>query len=454
MKFKSRKKRKFRQDSPIRQLVTSFLILIFGGAFLLKLPYSTVNGITFVNALFTSTSAVCVTGLTVLDTSKDFTFTGQLIILSLIQLGGFGIMTFSIGVFAMFSGDMSLKWRFTMGSIYSEVSVIPPAEILKKILIYTFTIEFFIAAILFTEFIRKMPLPEAIWFSVFHSVSAFCNAGFSTFSDSLISYQDNTVIILAISMAIVLGGIGFLVLTELTNMKFSRKKKFFRQFSLHTKIVLSVTGILILGGAALFMMLEWSHIMNGMPLKTKLLTSLMQSITCRTAGFNSVDIGLLRESTLGIMMTLMFIGGSPGSIAGGIKTTTFAVISGLLIAKMRGKKQVVFWNRAINEEAVNKSMTLFVLAFVFIYTSTIILLSFHSFDISNSFLQVVFEVISAFATVGLSTGITSKFTDDGKILLSIIMFVGRIGPFALITAITEKVRSADYEIADENIMIG
>lgn len=454
MKFRKKQKRKIRQDSPIRQLVTSFLILIFGGAFLLKLPCSTVSGISFVNALFTSTSAVCVTGLTVLDTAKEFTFTGQLIILSLIQLGGFGIMTFSIGVFAMFSGDMSLKWRFTMGSIYSEVSVIPPVEILKKILIYTFTIEFVIAAILFTEFIRKMPLPVAIWASVFHSVSAFCNAGFSTFSDSLISYQDNTVVILAISAAIVLGGIGFLVLTELTGMKFSRKKKFFRQFSLHTKIVLSVTGILITGGAALFMMLEWSYIMNGMPLKTKLLTSIMQSITCRTAGFNSVDIGLLRESTLGIMMTLMFIGGSPGSIAGGIKTTTFAVISGLLIAKMKGKKQVVFWNRAIKEEAVNRSMTLFVLAFIFIYTSTIILLSFHSFDISNSFLQVVFEVISAFATVGLSTGITSRFTDDGKILLSIIMFVGRIGPFALITAITEKVRSADYEIADENIMIG
>lgn len=454
IKFKRRKKRKFKQDSPIRQLVTSFLILIFGGAFLLKLPYSTVNGIAFVDALFTSTSAVCVTGLIVLDTAKEFTFTGQFIIMCLIQLGGFGIMTFSIGVFAMFSGDMSLKWRFTMGSIYNEVSVIPPVEILKKIIIYTFTIESVIAAILFTEFIKKLTLTEAIWASVFHAVSAFCNAGFSTFSDNLISYQDNTVVILAVSMAIVLGGIGFLVLTELTNMKFSRKKKFFRQFSLHTKIVLFVTGILIFGGAALFMILEWSFIMKDMPLKTKLLTSIMQSITCRTAGFNSVDIGLLRESTLGVMMTLMFIGGSPGSIAGGIKTTTFAVISGLLIAKIRGKKQVVFWNRSISEEAVNKSMTLFVLAFVFIYTSTITLLAIHSFDINNSFLQVVFEVISAFGTVGLSTGITSKFTYDGKIILAIIMFVGRIGPFALITAITEKVRSADYEIADENIMIG
>jgi trk system potassium uptake protein TrkH len=194
--------------------------------------------------------------------------------------------------------------------------------------------------------------------------------------------------------------------------------------------------------------------MKDMPLKTKLLTSILQSITCRTAGFNSVDIGLLRESTLGIMMTLMFIGGSPGSIAGGIKTTTFAVIIGLLISKIRGKRQVVFWNRSISEDAVNRSMTLFVLAFVFIYSSTIILLSFHSFDANSSFLQVVFEVVSAFGTVGLSTGITPKFTYDGKLLLSLVMFVGRVGPYALISAITENVKTAKYEIADENIMIG
>ena len=455
MKFNKRKiKNNSKQDSPIRQLVTSFLILIFGGAFLLKLPFSTVNGIAFVDALFTSTSAVCVTGLIVLDTAKDFTFIGQFIIMCLIQLGGFGIMTFSIGVFAMFSGDMSLKWRFTMGSMYNEVSVIPPVEILKKIIIYTFTIESLIAAILFTEFIKKLTLKEAVWASIFHSVSAFCNAGFSTFSDNLISYQGNTVVILAISLGIVLGGIGFIVLTELTGMKFNRKKKFFRQFSLHTKIVLFVTGILIVGGAGFFCILEWNYIMKDMPLKTKILTSIMQSITCRTAGFNSVDIGLLRESTLGIMMTLMFIGGSPGSIAGGIKTTTFAVISGLLISKIRGKKQVVFWNRAISDDALNRSMTLFVLAFVFIYTSTIVLLSFHSFDTNNSFLQVVFEVISAFGTVGLSTGITPRFPSDGKILLAIVMFIGRVGPFALITAITENIKTADYEVADENIMIG
>jgi trk system potassium uptake protein TrkH len=454
MKFRIKRKNRLKQNSPLRQLVTSFLILIFGGAFLLKLPYSTINGISLVDALFTSTSAVCVTGLIVIDTAKEFTFYGQIIILILIQLGGFGIMTFSIGLFSMFSGDMSLKWRFTMSSLYNEVTVIPPIEILKKIIIYTFTIEAFTAVILYSQFIQKMTFSDALWTSVFHAVSAFCNAGFSTFSDSLISYQDNGIVISAISFAVILGGIGFIVLTELTRMKFSRKKRFFSQFSLHSKIVLATTGILILGGSILFLILEWNYIMKDMPLQTKILTSFMQSITCRTAGFNSIDIGLLRESTLGIMMTLMFIGGSPGSIAGGIKTTTFAVVTVLLISKLKGRNQIVFWNRSINPEAVNKSMTLFILAFVFIYTASITLLSFHSFDTNNSFLQVVFEVISAFSTVGLSTGITAKFPSDGKILLTIIMFVGRIGPFALITAITEKVKTADYEVADENIMIG
>lgn len=453
MIFKKRRK-KNKQTSPLRQLVTSFLVLILSGALLLKLPFSTLNGISFIDAVFTSTSAVCVTGLIILDTAKDFTFAGQLIILLLIQLGGFGIMTFSIGLFSMFSGDISIKWHFTMGSLYNEVAVIPPVEILKKILIYTFTIESLTAAVLFTQFSEQMNLTDALWASVFHAVSAFCNAGFSTFSDSLISYQNNGIVILTVSMAVILGGIGFIVLTELSHLKLNRKKKFSTQFSFHSKVVLSVTGILIFSGALLFLLLEWNYIMKDMPVRTKLLTSVMQSITCRTAGFNSIDIGMLRESTLGIMMVLMFIGGSPGSIAGGIKTTTIAVISGLLISKLRGKKQIVYWNRSINEEAVNKSMTLFILAFVFIYTASIFLLSLRSFDDKNSFLEVVFEVISAFSTVGLSTGITSKFAYDGKIILAVIMFVGRIGPFALITAITEKVRTANYEIADENIMIG
>lgn len=450
-----KKKRKLiRGISPVQQFIVSFLVLILSGALLLQLPSATVHGISFIDALFTSTSAVCVTGLAVLDTGRDFTFTGQAIILLLIQFGGLGFMTFTIGIFSMFGGSFSLKWRFAFSEIYNEVAIIPPAQILKKIIFYTLIIESTTSVILFTQFIREYSIPYSIWLSVFHSVSAFCNAGFSIFSDSLVSFQGNPVIILSISANIILGGLGFIVLTELANLKINKKRKLFRQFSLHSKIVLTSTLILIFSGAILFLMLEWSYIMKGDTIPEKVLTSIFQSITCRTAGFNSVDTGSLRHSTLAVMMLLMFIGGSPGSIAGGIKTTTFAVIGGMVISKFKGQKQVIFWNRAINEDIINRSMTLVILAFIFIYVSTIALLSLHSFDDTNSFLQVIFEVISAFATVGLSTGITPRFPDSGKLLLSLVMFVGRVGPFAIITAITVSRKKADFETADENIMIG
>lgn len=452
--MKKKKRNIISRISPVQQFVASFLILILTGALLLKLPAATVKGISFVDALFTSTSAVCVTGLVVLDTGKDFTFIGQVIIIMLIQLGGLGIMTFTIGIFSMFGGNFSLKWRFAFGEIYNDVAIIPTKQILKKILIYTFTIEFTIAAILFTQFIKKFRLIESIWLSVFHSISAFCNAGFSPFSDNLVSYQDNPVVVLAICADIVLGGLGFLVLTELANIRIRRKKPVFDQFSLHSKIVLVSTAILILGGALLFLGLEWNYIIKDKTFDSKLLISLFQSVTCRTAGFNTVDIGALRDSTLSVMMLLMFIGGSPGSIAGGIKTTTFAVISGMVVSKFKGKKQVVFWNRSINEDIINKSMTLVILSFIFIYASTIAVLSVHSFDEKNSFLQVIFEVISAFGTVGLSTGITPFFPDMSKLMISLVMLVGRVGPFAIITAITVNRKIADIEIADENIMIG
>ncbi len=204
----------------------------------------------------------------------------------------------------------------------------------------------------------------------------------------------------------------------------------------------------------MFLFLEWNYIMKGNSLSEKILTSWFQSVTCRTAGFNSVDTGALRHSTLAVMMLLMFIGGSPGSIAGGIKTTTFAVIAGMVISKFKGTRQVIFWDRSINEDMINRSMTLVILAFIFIYVSTISLLSMHSFDDKNSFLQVIFEVISAFGTVGLSTGITPKIPDTGKLLLSLVMFVGRVGPFAIITALTVSKKRIDIETAEENIMIG
>lgn len=444
----------FLKMHPVQQLLASFVFLIFTGTILLHTPAATVKGISLVDALFTSTSAVCVTGLTVLDTGSDFTFFGQAVILLLIQLGGLGIMTFSIGIFSMFGGGLSIKWRFTFDEIYNDVTIIPPLQILKRILFYTFAIESFTALVLYTQFSKDFGIMDSVWLSVFHSVSAFCNAGFSTFSDSLIRYNSNFIFMTAISTNIVLGGLGFLVLTELAGIRPRKKKTLFRQFSLHSKIVLTSSAILILTGAALFMFFEWRHIIKDMPLGERISASVFQSITCRTAGFNSVDISSLRQNTLSVMMLLMFIGGSPGSISGGIKTTTFAVISGLIISRVRGQKQIVFWNRAISGEAVNKSMMLVVLSFILVYSFTILLLPTGLSGPHNSYLDVMFEVISAFGTVGLSTGITSGLPELSKIFLSIVMFVGRVGIFAMLTTMTADMAINNIEIADENIMIG
>lgn len=441
-------------SSPLRQFVISFILLIASGTALLLLPWSTINGISITDALFTSTSAVCVTGLIVLDTAVDFTFFGQTVILLLIQFGGFGIMTFSIAIFSFFGSGFSIKWRFTFGSIYNDLQTIPVGAILKRIILYTLTIEAIVAVILFTRFIKHFDIKTALWHSVFHAVSAFCNAGFSTFTNSLMDFRNDPIVNLTVMGAIISGGLGFIVLTEIIRIEKKSKENTFKKFSLHSKIVLFTSFILIVTGAILILALEWSHYINNDTFTDKLLISFFQSITCRTAGFNTVEISALRESTLTVMMLLMFIGGSPGSMAGGIKVTTFAVVFGVILAKFKGKNEIVFWHRRISDKLIAKSTTLVILSFTVIYISTIVLLSLHSFDLQNSFLSVLFEVISAFSTVGLSTGITSSIPDDGKILIALIMFTGRIGLLAIITAITADNKSATYSTAEENIMIG
>lgn len=441
-------------SSPLRQFVISFILLIASGTALLLLPWSTINGISITDALFTSTSAVCVTGLIVLDTAVDFTFFGQTVFLLLIQFGGFGIMTFSIAIFSFFGSGFSIKWRFTFGSIYNDLQTIPVGAILKRIILYTLTIEAIVAVILFTRFIKHFDIKTALWHSVFHAVSAFCNAGFSTFTNSLMDFRNDPIVNLTVMGAIISGGLGFIVLTEIIRIEKKSKDNTFKKFSLHSKIVLFTSFILIVTGAILILALEWSHYINNDTFTDKLLISFFQSITCRTAGFNTVEISALRESTLTVMMLLMFIGGSPGSMAGGIKVTTFAVVFGVILAKFKGKNEIVFWHRRISDKLIAKSTTLVILSFTVIYISTIVLLSLHSFDLQNSFLSVLFEVISAFSTVGLSTGITSSIPDDGKILIALIMFTGRIGLLAIITAITADNKSAPYSTAEENIMIG
>jgi len=442
--------------TPIQKILISFLLLILLGSGLLMLPFSTVKGISYIDALFTSTSAVCVTGLITVDTSTIFTFTGQMIILGLIQLGGLGIMTFSLSLFSLAGGNLSLKWRYAFENIYNDIHSKPVKSILKRIVLYTLTIESTAAVLLYTQFIQKFEPGTALKHAVFHSISAFCNAGFSTFTDNLMGYYNNTVVIMTVACSIILGGLGFLVLQEVAQFIAFRKKRKTRRkaLTLHTRFVLVLTIIAIAGGMLSFGLLEWRHMLSTQQVHEKILTSFFQSVTCRTAGFNTVDIGSLRQSTLFIMLMLMFVGGSPGSIAGGIKTTTAGVICLLIYSKFRGEKQIRLGKRALDPEIIERSMTLMILAMSFIFLSTFLTLTIHEFDLNNSFLSAFFEITSAFGTVGLSMGVTNHLSAYGKLLISLVMLVGRLGPLTLILGLTSKHRDVSIEYPVEQIMIG
>jgi len=429
-------------------------VLILSGTGLLYLPFSTTHGITFINALFTSTSAVCVTGLVVLDTATDFTLFGKIIIALLIQTGGLGIMTFSLAILSLAGGSLSIKWRFTFISMYSYGRKSTPKNLLMRTVIYTFTIEFIIAMILFIRFLKDFSPGKAAGHALFHAVSSFCNAGFSTFSDNLISYRYDSVVILTICVSIVCGGLGFIVLYEIfteliKNRNFSRKS-----LSIHSRIVLIVTFILIFGGSLLFYILEKNFILQGSTPYKAFLVSLLQSVTCRTAGFNSIQIENLRQSTLLLMIFLMYIGGSPGSIAGGVKTTTLAVLALMTQVRIKGNRQVVIWNRALERETIESATTLVLLTMSFIFISTFILVVFHEFSIRNPFLSALFEVVSAFGTVGLSMGATPFLSVPGKLIIICVMYVGRLGPLTLILAFTSRIKNRNILYPKETIMIG
>ncbi len=440
--------------SPPQKILLSFLLLILAGTALLFLPVSTVEGISFIDALFTATSAVCVTGLTVLDTAVDFTMFGQAVILLLIQLGAFGIITFSIAIVSMIGGSLSISWRFAFDRVYGGLDRLPMGSLLKRVVVYTLIIEMIVAVMLFTRFYPVYGTGMAAWHSLFHSVSAFCNAGFSTFSTSLVDYRGDYVVVLAVSGAIILGGLGFLVLAELTWAFRKGPRRLWRLVSIHARFVLIITLILVILGSGMFLALEWSGSLEGMPVSMKLLNSLFQSVTCRTAGFNTVDIGSLRENTLFMMIGLMFIGGSPGSIAGGIKTTTIGVIVLLVINMFRGKRELTMWGRSVGRDVIERSATLVILSFLFISFSTFMMITVSGFHGEHTFLSTLFEVTSAFGTVGLSTGMTPKTSPVGRLFMCVVMFVGRLGPLTLILAVSSRKRRAPVRYPEENIMVG
>jgi len=422
------------------------------------LPISvTGDGIGFVNAIFTATSAASVTGLNVVDTGTVFTFFGQVVILVLIQVGGLGIMTLSTMFMVMAGIRPGITSRVIVQDTFNLDGMIDFRSIIKDVIIFTFVIEGIGAALLVFYFLPQRSLSEAIYFSVFHAVSAFCNCGFVLFSDGFIKFQGAWGFNIVICLLIILGGIGFFVLSEL-RQKMPINRRGLARLSLHSKIVLSVTSILIISGTLLITVMEWGNTLSILRLPEKLLAGFFQTVTTRTAGFNTLPIGDMVNEALFLMIIFMFIGASPGSCGGGIKTSTAACLFSLGLSRLKGFDRPRIFNRSISQESVGRAVSVTMVSMLVVVIGTMMLLIVEPGGVSaalnrGKFIEMFFEVVSAFGTVGLSTGITGTLTAAGKFLITIVMFIGRLGPLVVAMAVS-RTSAPSYYYAEENIMIG
>ena len=435
--------------SPYRKLIFGFLVAIFIGVILLKMPFSLRENqnITVLDSLFTIVSAICVTGLSVVDISQVFTSTGQLIILFFIQLGGLGVMTVSIIVFLLVGKKMSFETRELLKEERNSNSNGGITNFIKNLLLTVSLIEILGASILAYGFSKYYPLKKSIFYGLFHSVSAFCNAGFSLFTNSLEDFRYDNLISLTVSFLIILGGIGFVTVNSL----FIIKKKKLKNLSLTSKFALLITFFLLTFGTMLFLVFEYnnSSTLKGMNFMDKILNSFFQSVTLRTAGFNTVPLENIKPATVFISYIFMFIGASPSSTGGGIKTTTFGILIFYAFGGLKRKEYVEVFKRRIDWELINKALAIVVISILYIVVIITILLSIENFSTD----RVIYEVISAFSTTGLSMGITASLGIISKFLIIITMFIGRLGPMTVALAFTNNKKSS-VKYPKEDILIG
>jgi len=441
-----------RAFQPAQVLAISFILTILVGTLLLLLPFSTKSGhISVIDALFTSTSAVCVTGLLVQDTPTYFSQAGQVIILILFQLGGLGIMTFST-LFLLTAGKrISIKDKIMVQESFHHAAPKDFKSLILNIFYFTLLIEFAGTLALFFRFLRDYPWPRALYLSFFHAVSGFCNAGFSLFSDSFVSFKRDPWVNLTLISLIVLGGLGFLVLQEGKEIFLNLFKRRKRRLALHTKLVLVLTLILIVFSFVLFYLIEGNHSLKTFSAKEKILSSIFQVVTPRTAGFNTIDLSYLSSAAVFLLILLMFIGASPGSTGGGVKTSTMGVIFAFLKSKITARESVSVFYRTLPPPIITRAFTVISLSLTVIFLASFIL--FLS-EPGASMREVLFEVFSAFSTVGLSLGITPKLSTLGKLVITLTMYVGRIGPLTLLYAFSRPRALGRYEYVEESVMIG
>jgi trk system potassium uptake protein TrkH len=440
--------------TPVQILAMGFALVILIGAVLLSLPISSQSGkITpFIDCIFTSTSAVCVTGLVTVDTGTYWTYFGKTVIMSLIQIGGLGFMSVATLVFFLLGKRITLKERLVMQESMNVNSLQGLVKMIKYVLIFTFSVEGIGAVLFSTQFIPEFGIVKGIYYSIFHAVSSFCNAGFDLMGNfnSVMAYANNAVVILTIAALIAIGGLGFYVWVEIYN------SKGIKRLSLHSKIVIYMTLFLIVGGAILMYLFEMNNpnTMEGMSVKGKFLSSIFASVSPRTAGFNSIPLDKMTTAGKFLTIILMFIGGSPGSTAGGIKTATAVVLFMTVVSVVRGREDTEIFQKRIGKELVYKSFVITVLSLALVITVTMILSI--TEQPSFPFEYFLYEATSAFATVGLTLGLTTKLTFVGKIVISLTMYAGRVGLLTIILALAKNKNSKSGTIRypEDKVLIG
>lgn len=448
--------RRPRALTPPQLLILSFAGLIAAGTLLLSLPWASSTGVrlTLSSALFTATSAVCVTGLIVLDTPADLSTIGQVIVLLLIQAGGLGYMTFSTLVGVALGRRITLQERQTL---VEGLNAFGPGEVVRfarGVFRITATIEVAGAIILAASWAGTHGLLRATWMGVFHAVSAFNNAGFSVFSDNLVGARDEPVVLLTVSTLVILGGIGFFTILELASL---RKRTV--RLSVHSQLVLTATAVLLIGGTLAIYVIERSNplTLGGLSTAQAWLAAWFQSVVTRTAGFNSIAIGACHPSALFVMIILMFIGAAPGSTAGGVKVTTVGVVLAALWATARGERDASVFRRRLPPEQIARAFLICLMAFLAVNVLAAVLLA----SEHRGLLPTLFEVVSAFGTVGMSMGegtsplsLSGHFTTRGQLLIAAMMFAGRIGPLTLLMAVARRSESSRVRYPEGKVLIG
>ena len=436
----------------VRSIFLGYILIIFIGAIFLSLPICHIGELKFIDAIFTAASATCVTGLIVTSTSENFTFLGEFIILALIQMGGIGYMSLVIIFFVFIKQKLNIDEKRAMKQSL-DLPTLHVGGFAKRILVFVLFIEFVGAVILTIQFLGKYEFIDALWLGIFHSISAFNNAGFSLFTDGLMGYKSDTISLVTICFLIILGGLGYFVLIEIYE-----NRKFSKRFTIHTRIMIYGTIILIVSAMVLFLSIEWNNpkTFGELSFYEKILNAFFLSINFRTAGFNSIDIASLKDSSLFFSTLFMMIGAGQGSTAGGMKITTVAIliITVVYILKQSNQEPSIF-KRTIEQKVINKALAIIISSSFFVLVAVLILVETQNFP----FIKILFEVVSAFGTVGVSTGngdilsLSQQFDTFGKSIIIILMIAGRLGVFAFGLILVGKAKTKHFKYPVGKIII-